>query len=707
MGLWQTSSPSFLLLVLSAAPTGPDAYSASQQPRHGARLLDPSLAPLRTSGRHIVDRRGERVKWACVNWYGAYAKTHVVGGLEVQPLAGIAARIAEMGFNCVRLPYSTQGYVQNPAVADEDLAANPELQGKRFLELFDLTVQAITDAGLMVIINNHNHKSGWCCHITQDEGLWYVPGYNETLWIEANVFFAGRYASNPLVVAHDLRNEPHNYDGLEISWGDGVPETDWALAATKAGNAVLAAAPHALVVINAPCFGMELRPIIDHPIELDIPDRVVYETHNYIEFQVFTLISNNLFSWASVRAYSATLLGLTFIAVIALWRQWSRLGRPGPGKAAFVSSLGFWIGGFAMIFVGFSCYFYGMFRYFCTFIVYKDILPWLIPSSIVAASGFGAFLVGAFFLGEAERPIASAGSRAATSDGFLMGRRPTLDQAVSSSSAASTPTAAGDSTSRKRKVSVDGNSPKPSPIGALDVPTPVAAQMSHDRIDAVLPSAQPCETASGSRICGLSCLRRVQRRWGAEGWGSLQVLRESWRSQRPEKPPEWDMGLCIGFQFMLCLGFFFAIVFLLYIYANIFPTYWWLERHLDGSWGFALEPGKPWTAPVWMGEFGAYRPGNYWLNFLRYLGTRDVDWAYWPLNGRKLADGIFDDKGNFLEYDEPRWEEDTFSILNVDFDTVRESWRLLGLQALMVSPSSWVPGEFVCSRKWLGSACGG
>ena len=35
------------------------------------------------------------------------------------------------------------------------LSENPELFGKTAMEIFDLTVQALTDANLMVILNNH------------------------------------------------------------------------------------------------------------------------------------------------------------------------------------------------------------------------------------------------------------------------------------------------------------------------------------------------------------------------------------------------------------------------------------------------------------------------------------------------------------------------------------------------------------------------
>jgi len=46
-----------------------------------------------------------------------------------------------MGFNCVRLTFSLQMLYENPVVPSKFLTANPELIGKRAMDLFDLAVQ--------------------------------------------------------------------------------------------------------------------------------------------------------------------------------------------------------------------------------------------------------------------------------------------------------------------------------------------------------------------------------------------------------------------------------------------------------------------------------------------------------------------------------------------------------------------------------------
>ena len=68
--------------------------------------------------------------------YGAHMEGHVVNGLDRQPLASIAATIASLGFNCVRLPFSLEQYYDNPYI---------EVRSSQLtLELETLTKEALT-----------------------------------------------------------------------------------------------------------------------------------------------------------------------------------------------------------------------------------------------------------------------------------------------------------------------------------------------------------------------------------------------------------------------------------------------------------------------------------------------------------------------------------------------------------------------------------
>merc|ERR1711939_1116333 len=97
------------------------------------------------------------------------------------------------------------------------------------------------------------------------------------------------------------------------------------------------------------------------------------------------------------------------------------------------------------------------------------------------------------------------------------------------------------------------------------------------------------------------------------------------------------------------------------VWCAIFQTYWWFEHHMDGTWGFALMEGRPWTAPVWVSEFGAAARSDFWLKAMRYFSARDVDWAYWVYNPKKQVNKELDG-GQWV--DVPlRWDDDTYGIL--------------------------------------------
>jgi chitinase len=85
------------------------------------------------------------------------------------------------------------------------------------------------------------------------------------------------------VVGADLRNEP--FAGV---WGGGGPR-DWADAAERAGNAVLAVNPDWLVLVEGVAnyagetywWGGDLRGVATRPIVLDQPEQLVYSPHAY------------------------------------------------------------------------------------------------------------------------------------------------------------------------------------------------------------------------------------------------------------------------------------------------------------------------------------------------------------------------------------------------------------------------------------------
>jgi len=232
--------------------------------------------PLHTSGQFIVDSNGARVHLNAFNWYGSEGTDYVVEGLKAQPLASIAATIKGLGFNAVRLPWSNQMVESNPVVGSYALTANTSLEGEHALTIFDAVVNALTSAGIMVILDNHMSNAGWCCSTTDNNELWYNSDYPEANWIADWQMLAQRYQGNPMVTGVDLRNEPRS----PATWG-GNASDDWHAAAERGGNAVLAVNPGLLIFVEGVNYAGDLSGVASLPVQLNVANQLVYEAHDY------------------------------------------------------------------------------------------------------------------------------------------------------------------------------------------------------------------------------------------------------------------------------------------------------------------------------------------------------------------------------------------------------------------------------------------
>lgn len=378
------------------APVPPEPPYDVPETRKGAPLLNLAMVPLSVSGRFIVNVNRERQKFACINWHGAYLLNYVVGGLSYWPLDTIAARIRDVGFNCVRLPYSTQGVLDNPPINNSDVAKNPEFEGLHMLEMLDKTIEALAKMGLMVIINNHNSKSGWCCSSDSEEGLWYTPSYSEDDWIRSLEILAERYRNNSFVVGFDIRNEPHDYGGVSLTWGTGSRETDWAAAAERAGFAVLEKDPDALIIVEGLCFAKELRPVHKHPLRLP-REKLVYSVHMYYFFQMFSALTEVMsLHYAKHICFCVAGVNLSF-ATFLFW-FWCRVGNPRPPTGTIMISCGTWL---TIMALGSLVYFIVLYINYmgfaaCAFVARHDVLPGIVACACFLIFGMILLVFGCF-----------------------------------------------------------------------------------------------------------------------------------------------------------------------------------------------------------------------------------------------------------------------------------------------------------------------
>ena len=246
-----------------------------------------AATPLSTTGRFIVDANGARVRLAGVNWYGAHEDDGVAPGLDRVPRSTLAKTIAMHGFNSVRLPFSLWMTEQAAPVPDQYLAANRDLCGSTPMQVYDACVEALTDAGLIVIPNCHLLDPGWCCSEDDGNGLWYNNRWPAAKFFAAWQDMAARYKSNPLVAAMDIMNEPRRarvgWRVLTPTWGT-RHKTDVAAMYTAIGNLIHTINPDPLIICEGLGYAADLTGVARHPVRLERPGKVVYSMHDYSWF---------------------------------------------------------------------------------------------------------------------------------------------------------------------------------------------------------------------------------------------------------------------------------------------------------------------------------------------------------------------------------------------------------------------------------------
>jgi endoglucanase len=292
LALTAASSPAPARATAATAATGAGAVTDASTPVAAgaaaapARPAVPAAAaaapdagitfPLHTSGASIVDAKGKAVRLNFVNWYGAESPDFVVGGLEYQPISSIISEIVSMGFNGIRLPWSNQMWETDPAVPASLVAANPQFAGEDSRTVFEQVVQDLANAGLMVILDNHNSDAEWCCSATDGNTLWYNSDYPQTAWVSDWKSVTAQFDSIPQVIGVDLRNEPR----ATATWG-GSSATNWQAAAELGGDAVQSTDPNMLIFVEGVNYALDLSGVSSLPVTLTDASHLVYEAHDY------------------------------------------------------------------------------------------------------------------------------------------------------------------------------------------------------------------------------------------------------------------------------------------------------------------------------------------------------------------------------------------------------------------------------------------
>jgi endoglucanase len=274
------------LPAVSASPTALVSPAAAE-PQPAASVPDAAVVAaeplesgvLHTDGGNIVDSQGQVVHITGVNWFGLETGTFAPQGLWARSLIDMLDEMVQAGFNTIRLPYSDQLFDPASIPNGIDFQKNPDLQGLSGLQIMDLVIQRAGERGIKIILDRHRPDANG------QSALWYTDHTSEQKWIDDWVMLATRYRGNPTVIGADLHNEPHG----GATWGDGNPQTDWRAAAERAGNAVLGANPDWLIFVEGIehqgddwyWWGGNLSLAGQFPVVLSVPNKLVYEAHDY------------------------------------------------------------------------------------------------------------------------------------------------------------------------------------------------------------------------------------------------------------------------------------------------------------------------------------------------------------------------------------------------------------------------------------------
>jgi len=273
-----TFTLALLATLVGCSYSNPLTHRGASQATHRAANSDEGY--LRGVAGKLVDSAGRPVRMIGVSWFGFETGSCALHGLSVRNWRDMLDQIRGVGFNVLRLPFSNQ-FLDDPSCVPTgiDYLKNPDLKGLQGLALLDRIVNEAGRRGLKVILDRHSPTPD----VRGD--FWYSEQVPQSRWIDDWVMLARHYRGNRAVIAADIANEPHG----AATWGDGNPATDWRLAAETAGNAVLAANPHWLILVQGIQYfsgdqywwGGQLRGAAQYPVRLSRPDKLVYSPHDY------------------------------------------------------------------------------------------------------------------------------------------------------------------------------------------------------------------------------------------------------------------------------------------------------------------------------------------------------------------------------------------------------------------------------------------
>ena len=228
-----------------------------------------------TLGNQFVDSTGRTVRLRSVNWFGGEGTNHTPHGTWARAYTDIIDDIADMGFNCIRMPFhgGWSDAALTPPETAFDAALNPSFVGATALEILDQIIEYSGSKGLRVVLDHHRRTPG-----AGADGSPEGAGYNVGDWLATWAVMANRYRDNLVVIGADVHNEPHSH-----TW------VDWASLVEQCGNMIHLIAPDWIIFAEGVgeydgasyWWGGQLAGVATRPITLDVPNKLAYSPHEY------------------------------------------------------------------------------------------------------------------------------------------------------------------------------------------------------------------------------------------------------------------------------------------------------------------------------------------------------------------------------------------------------------------------------------------
>lgn len=293
--------------VSGTTGSGYSIYHSTGGGVSGSALLLPT-GYLATAGNQIVDPNNANlpVRIAGASYFGMETgnafndetnpSTLPFGTWQVN-YKTILNAVVGMGFNAIRWDFADACLEGNPPQSTTgadytiNTTLNPTMSGVTVLDTIDQMVAYAGSIGLKIWFSRmwQNGTVGQTSlFYGTPSGIGSITDWTRQNVIDDMVMLATRYANNPTVIGIELNNEVFS---PPCTFGDGNTDTDLQLFWTDAGNAILNANPNLLIICQAyqveanggagPGTDEDLTGLKTFPVNLTIPNRVVYSIHTY------------------------------------------------------------------------------------------------------------------------------------------------------------------------------------------------------------------------------------------------------------------------------------------------------------------------------------------------------------------------------------------------------------------------------------------